>query len=73
MPEDWSQHVLENIDAAKSTPEGRIRWMTGLKVAVAMIGILLGCSILWLRYGKKKTDYRRRIPLFWPTPARILP
>jgi ferric-dicitrate binding protein FerR (iron transport regulator) len=53
MPEDWSQHVLENIDAAKSTPEGRIRWMTGLKVAVAMIGILLGCSILWLRYGKK--------------------
>lgn len=53
MPEDWSQHILEKIDAAKFMQGGLVRRMTGLKVAAAMIAILLGCSLLWLRYGKK--------------------
>jgi transmembrane sensor len=53
MPEDWSEAVLENIDAAKSVQGGRVRRMTGLKVAAAIVGMLLGCSVLWLRYGKK--------------------
>lgn len=53
LPQSWSQSLLEKIDAAKSPQEGRIGWMTGLKVAAAMIGILLGFVIVWQRHVKR--------------------
>jgi transmembrane sensor len=53
LPQNWSRHILEKIDLAKSPREGRVRWTTGLKVAAAMIGILLGFVIVWQRYVKK--------------------
>jgi ferric-dicitrate binding protein FerR (iron transport regulator) len=53
LPQSWSQSLLEKVDAAKSPQEGRIRWMSGLKVAAAMIAILLGLVIVWQRYVKK--------------------
>ena len=53
LPQSWSQSLLEKIDAAKSPQEGRVRWMSGLKVAAAMIAILLGLVIVWQRYVKK--------------------
>ncbi len=54
MPEEWSQDVLEKIDAAKSTQVGRIRRMTVLKMAAAMIAVLVGCGVVWLHYTKKE-------------------
>ncbi|HTI94458.1 MAG TPA: FecR domain-containing protein [Puia sp.] len=53
LPESWSADLLEKIDAAKSSREGRVRWMRGLKAAAAMIAILLGLVIVWQRYGKR--------------------
>jgi ferric-dicitrate binding protein FerR (iron transport regulator) len=53
LPQSWSQSLLEKIDAARSPREGRVRWMRGLKVAAAMIGILLGLVIVWQCYVKR--------------------
>ncbi len=53
LPLNWSQFMLEKIDSMKTPREGRVRWMSGLKVAVAMIGILLGFLIVWLHHTKK--------------------
>jgi transmembrane sensor len=53
LPQNWSQRLLEKIETAKSPGEGKIRWMTGLKVAAAMIAIVLGVAIIWQRYVKR--------------------
>ncbi len=52
-PRDWSADLLEKIDALKAPREGRLRWMTGLKVAAAMIAILLGLVIVWQDFVKR--------------------
>src|ERR1700754_4674798 len=53
LPQSWSESLLEKIVAAKSPREGRVRWMKGLKVAAAMIAILLGLVLVWYRYAEK--------------------
>ena len=53
MPEEWTQQLMETINAEKSVREGRFRWIKGFKVAAAVIGILLGTGAFWQRYEKR--------------------
>ncbi|HEY4288598.1 MAG TPA: FecR domain-containing protein [Puia sp.] len=53
LPQNWSQEMLEKIDTARTPRKDRVRWMTGLKVAATITGILLGSVFVWQRYAKK--------------------